>query len=37
MIHEYFGEYLVRTTNFSNKHQRRKFRKPTNIPEISET
>jgi hypothetical protein len=37
MIHEHFEEYLVRTTTFSNKHQRRKFRKPNNLMEISET
>ena len=37
MIHEHFEEYLVRTTTFSNKHQRRKLRKPNNLMEISET
>ena len=36
MIDEHFEEYLVRTTSFSNKHQRRKFRKPNNLPVISE-
>jgi hypothetical protein len=34
MIHEHFEGYLVRTTSFSNKHQRRKFGKPNNLPEI---
>jgi len=37
MIHDNFEEYLVRMTSFLNKHQRRMFRKPNNLPEISET